>query len=73
MDGAFDVLCAGDRAKHDEMVNEALYRLSSEVDVIAFAQISMSMLRHDPVETPIYKIGESGLERIFDMMNGGAR
>src|SRR5665647_655742 len=26
VDGAFDVLCSGNRAKHDEMVNEALYK-----------------------------------------------
>ena len=47
VDGAFDVLCSGDRAKHDEMVCEALYKLAKEVDVIAFAQISMSLLRNN--------------------------
>lgn len=67
--GAFDVLCAGDRAKHDEMVNEALYQLAREVDVIAFAQISMSLLKHDTVAVPLYKIGNSGFEQIKAMMD----
>ncbi len=67
-EGAFDVLCQGDRAKHDEMVCEALYSLAKEVDVIAFAQISMSLLKHEEVDVPIYKIGFSGFEKIKTMM-----
>lgn len=69
-EGAFDVLCAGDRAKHDEMVCQALYQLAKEVDCIAFAQISMSLLRHDPVDVPLFKIGPSGLDRIKSLMEG---
>lgn len=69
VDGAFDVLCAGDRAKHDEMVCEALYKLSKEVDCIAFAQISMSLLKHDPVDVPLFKIGTSGFDKIKELMN----
>ncbi|QAT50294.1 Asp/Glu racemase [Caproiciproducens sp. NJN-50] len=68
VDGAFDLLCAGDRAKHDEMVCEALYQLQSEVDVIVFAQISMSLLSHDPLNVPVYKIGESGFSKIKELM-----
>lgn len=68
VDGAFDVLCAGDRAKHDEMVCEALYKLSKEVDVIVFAQISMSLLKHDPIDIPLFKIGLSGYEKLRDMI-----
>ncbi len=67
-EGAFDVLCTGDRAKHDEMVNEALYKLAKEVDVIAFAQISMSLLKHDAVDVPLCKIGTSGFEKIKELM-----
>lgn len=48
VDGAFDVLCSGDREKHDEMVCTALYQLSKQVDCVVFAQISMSLLKHDP-------------------------
>lgn len=68
-EGAFDVLCAGDRDRHDEMVRDALYALAKEVDVVAFAQISMSLLRHDAVPVPVYKIGASGFAKIKDLMN----
>jgi aspartate/glutamate racemase len=67
-EGAFDVLCSGDRAKHDEMVCEALYKLAEQVDVIAFAQISMSLLKHNEVKVPIYKIGPSGFEKIKELI-----
>lgn len=69
VDGAFDVLCAGDRDKHDEMVCEALYKLSKEVDCIAFAQISMSLLKHEPVDVPLFKIGASGFDKIKELMD----
>ena len=69
VDGAFDVLCSGDRDKHDKMVCEALYKLAEEVDVIAFAQISMSLLKHDPVKVPVLKIGPSGWDKIKQLMN----
>ncbi len=67
-EGAFDVLCTGDRAKHDEMVNAELYNLAKEVDVIVFAQISMSLLKHDEVGVPVFKIGTSGFEKIYNQM-----
>lgn len=68
VDGAFDVLCAGDRDKHDEMVCQALYKLAKEVDCIAFAQISMSLLKHEAVNVPLLKIGTSGFDRIKALM-----
>lgn len=68
VDGAFDVLQAGDRAKHDEMVCDALYKLQHEVDCIVFAQISMSQLCHDQVSVPLLKIGTSGFEKIKELM-----
>ncbi len=68
-EGAFDVLCSGDRAKHDEMVCNCLYELAKEVDCIACAQISMSLLKHDPVDVPLFKIGRSGMERIDELMS----
>ena len=68
-EGAFDVLCAGDREKHDKMVCDSLYQLAEQVDVIAFAQISMSLINYDSVKVPVYKIGESGLEEIYRRMN----
>lgn len=69
VDGAFDVLCAGDREKHDQMVRAALYDLAKKVDVIAFAQISMSLLKFDPVDVPVYMIGNSGFARIKELMD----
>lgn len=70
VDGAFDVLCSGDREGHDKMVCEALYKLAEEVDVIAFAQISMSLLKHEEVSVPVYKIGTSGFEKINELIRG---
>lgn len=70
VNGAFDVLCAGDRAKHDEMVNEALYALAKEVDIICFAQISMSLLKHEDCGVPIFKIGVSGFDHAKELMQG---
>lgn len=70
VDGAFDVLCSGDRERHDRMVCEALYKLAKKVDVVAFAQISMSLLKHDPIAVPLFKIGESGFNRIKELMAG---
>ncbi len=68
-EGAFDVLCAGDVKKHDEMVCEALAKLAKEVDVIAFSQISMSLIDLPETEVPVYRIGESGFQKIKEMMD----
>lgn len=68
-DGAFELLCNGDREGHDEMCRKALYELAEQVDVIAFAQISMSLLKFDPVNVPVCMIGPSGFEKIKEMMN----
>lgn len=68
-EGAFDVLCSGDRSKHDEMVNANLYSLAKEVDIIVFAQISMSLLKHEPVAVPVFKIGASGYAEALRLMD----
>ena len=61
-EGAYDILVTGDRKKHDELVVKALRELAEDVDVIVFAQISMSMLPlPDDINIPILKIGEAGL------------
>jgi len=64
VDGAFDILCEGNREKHDELVREALYELAKEVDVITFAQISMSRVEHEDPGVPLFKIGTSGFEEV---------
>lgn len=66
--GAFEELQSGNRAKHDEMVCECLYKLAKEVDCIAFSQISMSLLPHDELDIPVFKIGRSGVARIHELM-----
>lgn len=70
-DGAFDVLKAGNRDKHDQMVRQALYELAKDVDCVVFAQISMSMLKYDAskVNVPIAMIGHPGLERMKELLN----
>ena len=68
-EGAFDVLCAGDVKKHDEMVCESLEKLAKEVDVIAFSQISMRLIDLPETEVPVYRIGESGFQKIKEMMD----
>lgn len=68
-DGAFDALRAGNRDLHDQMVNKAMQELADQVDCIAFAQISMSLVKHDPVTVPVFKIGMSGLDRMVEMID----
>ena len=72
-EGAFDVLCAGDVKKHDEMVCESLEKLAKEVDVIAFSQISMSLIDLPETEVPVYRIGESGFQKIKEMMDAAKK
>lgn len=64
VEGAFDILCAGDRARHDELVCKTLKELAKEVDVITFAQISMSRVEHEDPGIPLFKIGVSGFEEV---------
>lgn len=71
VDGAFDVLCSGDVERHDAMVCEALEGLAKRVDVIAFAQISMSLINVPKVDVPVYMIGQTGFDKILAMMEEG--
>lgn len=63
--GAFEARMAGDDARHDALVSEALMKLArkGDLDVICFAQASMSAARHDEPGIPILKLGKSA----FDM------
>lgn len=69
-DGAFDILREGNRAKHDDLVRAKVKELAKEVDVIAFAQISMALIdvNENEVGVPVYKIGNSGLEKMKRLM-----
>ena len=68
VENAFEVLCSGDRGRHDEMVCEALSQLSKTVDCVVLSQISMSLLQHEAVDVPLYKIGPSGFQKIKELM-----
>lgn len=73
VEGAFELLCAGKRDEHDKQVRAALYELAKEVDCVVFAQISMSLLTHDEIGVPLYKIGFPGLEKILSLMEENSR
>ena len=62
VEGAYDILIAGNREKHDALVNKALLELARKVNVIVFAQISMSLVKHEDCGVPVLKIGKSGFE-----------
>lgn len=44
-------------------------KAGKEVDVIAFSQISMSLIDLPETEVPVYRIGESGFQKIKEMMD----
>lgn len=49
----------------------ALEGLAKRVDVIAFAQISMSLINIPKVDVPVYMIGQTGFDKILAMMEEG--
>lgn len=68
-DGAFDVLMAGDRARHDAMVTEQAVDLAKDVDVIVLAQASMSRLAPTLAEStgvPVLSSPRMGVEYLAD-------
>ena len=72
---AFEALLAGDTQKHDELLLAEIDDLSNSVDVIVFAQGSMSRLLNEAqgrVKTPILECIESGVKQVkahFDSMH----
>jgi aspartate/glutamate racemase len=63
---AFQVLKAGDAERHNEMLLEEIDRLSSEVDAIVMAQVSMTVLEPRLTDTrvPVYNSGRTAFDRI---------
>jgi hypothetical protein len=53
IDGAFDLLVSGDRAKHNEMVVSAIKGVIPQVDVVACAQGSMVAILPELGETAV--------------------
>lgn len=60
----------GDTRKHNEMLLTAIDTLSKEVDAIVMAQVSMSVLEKELVNTrvPVYNSGRTGFERAREML-----
>ena len=67
---AFKILRAGNPQKHNEILLEAIDRLSREVDAIVMAQVSMSVLEKELTNTrvPVYNSGRTGFTRAREML-----
>ena len=63
---AFQMLKAGNAAKHNEMLLEEIDRLSRDVDAIVLAQVSMTALEPQLVDTkvPVYNSGRTAFDHI---------
>lgn len=70
VEGAYDILISGNVKKHDDMVNLELKKFAKEVDVIVFAQISMSRMVHEDCGKPVFKIGKSGFDEAARILGG---
>ncbi len=67
---AFEEYSWGRIEKHNEILLEAIHRLSEETDCIVMAQLSMSALAPYLTKTrvPVYNSGETGFERVRQML-----
>lgn len=67
---AFEAYSRGDIARHNEILVDAVDKLSKEVDCIVMAQLSMSALAPDLKDTavPVYNSGETGFQRVRQML-----
>ena len=68
-EAAFEALISGNPQKHDELLLTEVERLSSSVDVIVFAQGSMSRLLSDAqkrVSVPVLECIDSGVRQVKD-------
>lgn len=72
-DGAFEALMSGDAGKHDEMVGNALKKLSKQVDVILLAQASMARvvdtLRPEEKIIPILASPAEAIKQLAKQIN----
>lgn len=67
---AFQVLRAGNPAKHNEMLLHSIDQLSGKVDAIVMAQVSMSVLEKELTHTrvPVFNSGRTGFSRAKQML-----
>lgn len=73
VEGAFNALMSGDAAKHDELVADALRKLSKQVDVILLAQASMARvvdtLSDQDKTVPIVASPPNAIKYLASIMN----
>jgi Asp/Glu/hydantoin racemase len=69
---AFTALRAGDRARHDELLVQAIRQHQDQVDAIAMAQISMSLLEkrveQEGFHIPVLNSGREGLLKAREVL-----
>lgn len=65
-EGAFEALLAGDSARHDEILKQAIVSLADEVDVVVLAQVSMARLVPSlgALRVPVLSSPRSGVEAV---------
>ena len=67
---AFAEIKKGNTAKHNELLLREISLLSNKVDAIVLAQLSMSALEPELVDTkiPIFNSGRTGFTRVREML-----
>ena len=74
--GAFDALRAGDAARHDALVADALVGLGRDVDVVVLAQASMARVARavppSRLPVPVLSSPRSGVERLAQVVAASA-
>jgi len=67
---AFEVIQKGDIQKHNDILLDAIDKLSDKVDCIVMAQLSMSALAPYLKDTkvPVYNSGDTGFKRVREML-----
>ncbi len=68
-EAAFEALLSGDAQKHDDLLLTEIENISGNVDVIVFAQGSMSRLLHEAqnrVNIPVLECIDSGVQQVKD-------
>ena len=68
-EAAFEALISGDAQKHDELLLREIEDISNDVDVIVFAQGSMSRLLPEAqkrASIPVLECIDSGVQQVKD-------
>lgn len=67
---AFQKLQEGDRRGHNDILLQEIERLSSSVDAIVLAQVSMSLLEDEvkDAKVPVFNSGRTGFQRMREIL-----